>query len=158
MDDSSHSILSPFLVTIIGIMSAALTLTIYHCVVARCRNRQGRPGGPRARSLSDERASAGVEEVSDTRLVPPACTYGKEEGMVGGRESTCPVCLCDFKDGEQVRLLPECAHYYHVSCIDMWLRTHTSCPMCRADATPPVTRPASGWQPPGSGGTPGVVE
>ncbi|KAJ6909571.1 hypothetical protein NC652_020524 [Populus alba x Populus x berolinensis] len=44
-------------------------------------------------------------------------------------------CLGDFEGGEQLRELPERLHSYHVACIDMWLYSHSSCPMCRTDAT-----------------------
>ena len=40
-----------------------------------------------------------------------------------------------------------CKHLYHVKCIDMWLASHTTCPLCRADVEPlgeedPVATPA----------------
>lgn len=30
------------------------------------------------------------------------------------------------------RDLPKCHHGFHVECIDMWLSSHTNCPICRA--------------------------
>jgi hypothetical protein len=44
--------------------------------------------------------------------------------------------LSEFEEGEELRTLPECLHSYHVECIDMWLHSHTNCPMCRTDTTP----------------------
>ncbi|MQM04689.1 hypothetical protein Taro_037494 [Colocasia esculenta] len=146
-----QNILSAVFLTLLGIMSAALAVTIYHWVVFGLCCQGLRGGAPSGAPRSDAAAAAGGEEAASPSacLVPPECTYGKGEGMVGGGESTCPVCLCDFKDGEQVRLLPECMHYYHVSCIDMWLQSHNSCPMCRTETTPPaVSRPVSGWHAP----------
>lgn len=51
----------------------------------------------------------------------------------------CPVCLCAFADGEVVRQLSACKHSFHASCIDMWLKSHSNCPICRAPvpAKPP---------------------
>ncbi|MCO5593680.1 hypothetical protein L7F22_047697 [Adiantum nelumboides] len=43
----------------------------------------------------------------------------------------CAVCLSEFDDGEDVKLLPACGHCFHVKCIDMWLFSHTNCPICR---------------------------
>ena len=37
----------------------------------------------------------------------------------------------DFKDGDSMRKLPHCGHYFHLSCLDKWLATNGSCPNCR---------------------------
>ncbi|GAB2260303.1 hypothetical protein Droror1_Dr00011158 [Drosera rotundifolia] len=44
----------------------------------------------------------------------------------------CSVCLTEFEEGEDLRLLPKCSHAFHVCCIDTWLRSHKNCPLCRA--------------------------
>lgn len=43
----------------------------------------------------------------------------------------CAVCLCNFEEDEALRLLPNCGHSFHQDCIDMWLFSHTTCPLCR---------------------------
>ncbi|EPS62399.1 hypothetical protein M569_12396, partial [Genlisea aurea] len=48
------------------------------------------------------------------------------------RPLECAVCLSDFDDGDVGRLLPECRHSFHVDCIDMWFKSHSDCPICRA--------------------------
>ncbi|CAN6382159.1 unnamed protein product [Urochloa humidicola] len=68
------------------------------------------------------------------------CRYRKEEEW---KEPTCAVCLADFDDGEAVRVLPECLHYFHAECIGTWLQGSTSCPMCRAETTPTPTPTAT---------------
>lgn len=45
----------------------------------------------------------------------------------------CPICLVDYVDGDTIRVLPTCRHYFHVGCIDMWLSKSSSCPACRAN-------------------------
>ena len=45
----------------------------------------------------------------------------------------CAVCLADLSDGEAARFLPECGHGFHAECVDLWLRSHPTCPLCRAD-------------------------
>ncbi|KAK4425896.1 RING-H2 finger protein ATL2 [Sesamum alatum] len=44
----------------------------------------------------------------------------------------CAVCLSEFEDREIVRLLPKCNHSFHIECIDMWFRSHSTCPLCRS--------------------------
>ncbi|CAN6194948.1 unnamed protein product [Urochloa humidicola] len=55
----------------------------------------------------------------------------------GNGAAQCSVCLGTVLAGEMVRRLPMCKHLYHVECIDMWLASHTTCPLCRADVEPP---------------------
>ncbi|KAL3616239.1 hypothetical protein CASFOL_039629 [Castilleja foliolosa] len=43
----------------------------------------------------------------------------------------CPICIGEFVEGEDVRILPRCNHGFHVKCIDAWLVLHSSCPNCR---------------------------
>ena len=43
----------------------------------------------------------------------------------------CVVCLYEVMDGERFRKLPKCNHCYHVDCIDEWLQSNSTCPLCR---------------------------
>ncbi|KAL9224067.1 hypothetical protein vseg_000139 [Gypsophila vaccaria] len=43
----------------------------------------------------------------------------------------CSVCLAEFEDVELLRLLPKCKHAFHIHCIDQWLESHSTCPLCR---------------------------
>lgn len=56
--------------------------------------------------------------------------YKKNEALVEGTE--CSVCLAEFQEDEDLRLLPKCSHAFHIPCIDTWLRSHKNCPLCRA--------------------------
>ncbi|XP_059663850.1 RING-H2 finger protein ATL66-like [Cornus florida] len=44
----------------------------------------------------------------------------------------CSICLDMFRDEEIVKVLPVCQHAYHSVCVDRWLSTHSTCPLCRA--------------------------
>ncbi|GJN21393.1 hypothetical protein PR202_gb08863 [Eleusine coracana subsp. coracana] len=66
---------------------------------------------------------AAIESIALTR-------YRAGGGVLGA--SDCAVCLGEFGDGELLRLLPRCAHAFHVHCIDTWLRAHVNCPICRS--------------------------
>lgn len=43
----------------------------------------------------------------------------------------CAVCLCEFSEQDKLRLLPLCSHAFHIECIDTWLLSNSSCPLCR---------------------------
>ncbi|XP_031496467.1 RING-H2 finger protein ATL52-like [Nymphaea colorata] len=59
-----------------------------------------------------------------------SCKFKSGEGLV--EETGCSVCLSEFEDGDDLRLLPKCSHAFHLQCIDRWLRAHVNCPLCRA--------------------------
>lgn len=48
----------------------------------------------------------------------------------------CAVCLCEFEGEDNLRLLPKCSHAFHMDCIDTWLLSHSTCPLCRASLLP----------------------
>ncbi|RDY08115.1 RING-H2 finger protein ATL13, partial [Mucuna pruriens] len=48
----------------------------------------------------------------------------------------CAVCLCEFEPEDKLRLLPKCSHAFHMDCIDTWLLSHSTCPLCRASLLP----------------------
>ncbi|KAK8461337.1 hypothetical protein SEVIR_1G017166v4 [Setaria viridis] len=63
------------------------------------------------------------------------CAANAEGGGKPGGNALCAVCLEGLQRGEAVRRLPACGHH-HKECVDMWLRTHTTCPLCRCDLLP----------------------
>lgn len=71
-----------------------------------------------------EAVEALIQELPKFRLkaVPTDC-------------SECPICLEEFRVGNEVRGLP-CAHNFHVECIDEWLRLNVKCPRCRCSVFP----------------------
>ncbi|KAH3708135.1 RING finger protein 44-like [Dreissena polymorpha] len=52
----------------------------------------------------------------------------------GADQTSCVVCMCDFENRQMLRVLP-CCHEFHQKCIDKWLKTNRTCPICRADAS-----------------------
>ncbi|KAK8945940.1 E3 ubiquitin-protein ligase ATL4 [Platanthera guangdongensis] len=55
----------------------------------------------------------------------------------------CAVCLSNFRPQDELRLLPACRHAFHSQCVDTWLRSTPSCPLCRASIYLPPLPPAS---------------
>ncbi|CAL0321786.1 unnamed protein product [Lupinus luteus] len=58
--------------------------------------------------------------------------------IVGPKEPfDCAVCLCEFSEKDKLRLLPMCSHAFHISCIDTWLLSNSTCPLCRGTLLTP---------------------
>ena len=57
----------------------------------------------------------------------------------GGDGLECSVCLSAIEEGAKVRPLPNCKHAFHAECIDLWLSSQTTCPICRTGAEPQPT-------------------
>ncbi|GMI82317.1 Arabidopsis Toxicos en Levadura 41 [Hibiscus trionum] len=70
----------------------------------------------------------------------PVFTYKLTTGQVNDHDepTECSVCLGTITEDSTVRLLPNCKHMFHVECIDTWLGSHTTCPVCRTEAEPTV--------------------
>ncbi|KAG9137787.1 hypothetical protein Leryth_024058 [Lithospermum erythrorhizon] len=64
----------------------------------------------------------------------PSFLYSDVKGLkIGKAALECAVCLFEFEDDATLRLLPKCCHVFHPECIDTWLASHVTCPVCRAD-------------------------
>ncbi|GJN25869.1 hypothetical protein PR202_gb13755 [Eleusine coracana subsp. coracana] len=150
MGSSAAAYRTPVFIGLLCVMCFAAVLLLHHCVLVACcrRNR-------RRRTTRQQQEDGEEEEEEETTMSSSSRVHlvNNNKGGAGAgaeaamavyrkekeswmRESTCPVCLADFADGEPVRVLPECMHYFHGECIDTWLRGSNSCPMCRAETTP----------------------
>jgi hypothetical protein len=121
---SSSAYHTPVFIGLLCVMCFAAVLLLHHCVVVACRNH----GRRRRRHLhhhhhrqqqEEGRVSVDMSSSSRVHLVKGAAAvrpYIKESKSWS--ESTCPVCLAHFADGEPVRVLPGCMHYFHADCID----------------------------------------
>lgn len=67
----------------------------------------------------------------------PTFSYAEvKDQRIGKGALECAVCLNEFEDDETLRLIPKCDHVFHPECIDAWLESHVTCPVCRADLAP----------------------
>ncbi|XP_024031612.1 RING-H2 finger protein ATL7-like [Morus notabilis] len=64
----------------------------------------------------------------ELREMLPIIVY-KESFSV--RDTQCSVCLGDYEADDRLQQIPACGHTFHIDCIDHWLATHTTCPLCR---------------------------
>lgn len=62
------------------------------------------------------------------KSLPLVSYHGPAEHLI----EDCPICLTEFEASELVKLLPYCRHVFHQQCLDTWLATHVSCPLCRS--------------------------
>ncbi|EPS71501.1 hypothetical protein M569_03256, partial [Genlisea aurea] len=59
-----------------------------------------------------------------------------------GDDTVCSICLCEYRETEVLRMLPDCKHLFHVMCVDAWLKLNASCPVCRNSPLPtPLSTP-----------------
>ncbi|KAK4754425.1 hypothetical protein SAY87_002529 [Trapa incisa] len=140
---------SPLVIAVIGILASAFLLVIYYTLVTkycrrRRRSRQGGGGdGHRVSDLNGANETegqigggggggggraAGLEESAIKSIT--VYRYRVRDGLV--EETDCSVCLSEFEEEESLRLLPKCNHAFHLPCIDRWLKSNASCPLCRS--------------------------
>ncbi|CAA3008887.1 RING-H2 finger ATL63-like [Olea europaea subsp. europaea] len=81
--------------------------------------------------------SKGLESSTISSI--PLFVFKREEHKRG---LECVICLSLFENEEVGRRLPKCDHAFHAECIDMWLHSHTTCPICRARVVPDNTSSA----------------
>ncbi|XAR63120.1 hypothetical protein NMG60_11022952 [Bertholletia excelsa] len=46
-------------------------------------------------------------------------------------DALCTICLGEYQENEVLRIIPKCCHTFHLSCVDVWLRNQSTCPVCR---------------------------
>ncbi|KAJ4963455.1 hypothetical protein NE237_023394 [Protea cynaroides] len=66
----------------------------------------------------------------------PTFIYKKSDVNDGTAATECSICLSSLEEEEMVRLLPNCLHLFHTQCIDIWLSSQSTCPICRTMAEP----------------------
>ncbi|KAK5897327.1 hypothetical protein CesoFtcFv8_010398 [Champsocephalus esox] len=62
----------------------------------------------------------------------PSYRFNSENHL--SEQTLCVVCFSDFECRQLLRVLP-CNHEFHAKCVDKWLKTNRTCPICRADAS-----------------------
>ncbi|PIA58568.1 hypothetical protein AQUCO_00500475v1 [Aquilegia coerulea] len=142
-EDDSKANFSPLVIAIIGILASAFLLVSYYTVISKyCGNRDSsrrNANHDASEEIGENQNQSNNEllQVSTTGLdealikLIAVCIYKKGDGLVEGAD--CSVCLSEFQEDESLRLLPKCSHAFHLTCIDTWLKSHSNCPLCRAN-------------------------
>ncbi|XP_024976306.1 RING-H2 finger protein ATL8-like [Cynara cardunculus var. scolymus] len=124
-------------VVILAALLCALICVLGLIAVARCAwLRRGSSTAEDRRNPGQTTANKGIKKKIVEALPKFVYDLSKEEGSDGGNceklsSSECAICLAEYTDGDEIRILPPCGHGFHVGCIDMWLSSHSSCPSCR---------------------------
>lgn len=154
---SSHSFssmdkLKPSIIIITLILFITLLLSISICLLLRHLNRRClrhlSAASASSASADSRRVSASTRRVSpETPTVNTAPSLSSsviqslpvfKYSSITRRSTSngdCAVCLSKFEPQDQLRLLPLCCHAFHADCIDTWLESNLTCPLCRSSIT-----------------------
>lgn len=137
--DSNKSVIVIMVIIAIMFLISAL-ISLYS---RKCSDRQAM-----ARGTLDLAASTGATGNPSSQSEPsglsqatietfPTFLYSDVKSFKIGKDTlACAVCLSEFQDHDTLRMIPKCCHVYHPNCIDVWLASHTTCPVCRANLVP----------------------
>lgn len=155
---SHHGIRSggftPTMAIIIVILISVFFLMAFFSVYLRlCAGdiRAGRGSGSLRRTATRGRSRLGAGRGLDRSVIEsfPTFEYSVVKELKLGKETLeCAVCLNEFEDDNTLRLLPNCCHVFHPDCIDAWLFSHITCPVCRSNLLSDTVTPAAAATPP----------
>ncbi|KAB1227364.1 RING-H2 finger protein ATL57 [Morella rubra] len=92
----------------------------------RQRSQQRAMSFPRWDPPTRSTPRTGLDQMTIRSL--PVYSYGGNEKY----HMDCAICLTDFEENDAVKVIPICQHVFHPQCIDVWLSSHVSYPVCRA--------------------------
>lgn len=122
-DSSGHSALAPIL-SVLGFI--VVPVLIYLVIFSiRC------PRNPFRRGIRSADDPSKKPSTKKQRLELVSTVKYKKELPETESGAECSVCLSAFVDGEEISELNDCKHIFHAKCIDTWLRSHSTCPICR---------------------------
>ncbi|KAJ0259339.1 RING-H2 finger protein ATL40 [Hirschfeldia incana] len=127
--DGSSKIL---LLTIISFSIIILFVFVYH-LYARFVLSSRRPAlQGLSFSVVSQPPIRGLDKLVIVSL--PTFVVGVNDGDVSATE--CAVCLSLLEEKETARMLPNCKHVFHMTCVDTWLTSCSTCPICRTEVEP----------------------
>ncbi|KAI3717627.1 hypothetical protein L1987_69364 [Smallanthus sonchifolius] len=141
---SSHPTFPFIAVAIIGIFATIFLLLFYYIFIIKCCLNRHRIDILRRFSLSHHHPlvpePTGLHE-SVIRSIP-VFNFKKQKHS---DNNECAVCLTEFQHDEKLRIIPNCAHVFHIDCIDVWLQNNPNCPLCRNSISiPQIPVPVTG--------------
>ncbi|WOG88780.1 hypothetical protein DCAR_0208015 [Daucus carota subsp. sativus] len=141
-NSSSSSKISPTVLVVIVVLAVLFFICgVLHLLVRfLMRKRTSSPNSQSSRyemsgSESVQRQLQQLFNLHDSGLdqafidALPVFLYKEIKGLK--EPFDCAVCLCEFSELDKLRLLPLCSHAFHIDCIDTWLLSNSTCPLCR---------------------------
>ncbi|GAA0160251.1 hypothetical protein LIER_16845 [Lithospermum erythrorhizon] len=88
-----------------------------------------------------ESSESPLSAILIRELLPATKFSGMLRSAHGSRDgeqpAQCAVCLYEFRDDEEIRILKNCQHIFHKNCIDCWMdHDRRTCPLCRKSLVP----------------------
>ncbi|PAN11917.1 hypothetical protein PAHAL_2G228400 [Panicum hallii] len=77
----------------------------------------------------------GIDHASSSENLDEGGILGpgtKKERVVSAEDAVCCICLTKYGDDDELRELP-CTHFFHVQCVDKWLKINAVCPLCKTE-------------------------
>ncbi|KAF8920602.1 hypothetical protein CPB85DRAFT_1272039 [Mucidula mucida] len=70
------------------------------------------------------------------KATPSDVISGLKTGLYKDWQTTdgdkrCPICLDDYAPTDTVTKLNDCPHWLHKECLEQWLKSASTCPVCR---------------------------
>ncbi|XVF57401.1 hypothetical protein PTKIN_Ptkin06aG0202500 [Pterospermum kingtungense] len=145
LDDERYSYarFSPSVAIIVVVLVVALFLLGLFSIYVRNCSQSSATGGARPVAGGRSRRGMRLLEASVIETFPTMVYSDVKVHKIGKGALECAVCLNEFEDHETLRLIPKCDHVFHPDCIDAWLASHTTCPVCRANLAPQPGDPVS---------------
>ncbi|XP_018487309.1 probable E3 ubiquitin-protein ligase ATL44 [Raphanus sativus] len=119
------------MVVILSALLCALICVAGLAAIVRCAWLRQFTTGENSPSANRGLKKKALQSLPRSTFTAAEPTSGAAGDGDGGDSTECAICLSDFADGEEIRVLPLCGHSFHVACIDKWLVSRSSCPSCR---------------------------
>ncbi|CAI0541156.1 unnamed protein product [Linum tenue] len=141
--DYPQELVTPSEVTIlIVILSIIISVIALNCAI-RCFLKDFSRDSGRRRWERKKAAelSAAVAAVTSTVKYKG----GGDEEAATSASAECAICLAEFEEGEEIKVVGNCRHRFHGRCIERWFATsrNSLCPTCRQSCLPPTTQVSS---------------
>lgn len=116
----------------ISVTSLIVAMFVFSLLISlfTCFRRQLNPSPsskPPTSTSSIQLTTMPVYIYSDSSSNPPSYCFPSSF-----ESRNCAICLAEFENGDELRVLPNCKHAFHKGCIDQWLLLRSLlCPLCR---------------------------